>query len=215
MATFGQARTPHGHPIGEVSSALQKAIRRGDHEMAVWWAFELDAAGYGEYAWKRMRIICSEDIGIANPSAPAQIRALYDNWLDAQRAIKRNKGLVKGSGAPLFMAHAAIFLAMSPKSRMVDWAVIWTKRRADNPAIPDEALDMHTGRGRRMGRGVDHFLDEASRLFDPIGDDPYESKAKEAMRRQPQPNDPANPPTNTLQLDVDDSGDNDPEVGDE
>jgi hypothetical protein len=42
-----------------VASALQKAIRRGNEREALFWASELDLAGYGGYVWKRLRIIAS------------------------------------------------------------------------------------------------------------------------------------------------------------
>ena len=35
------------------------------------------------------------------------------------------------------------------------------------PTIPDYALDMHTMKGKAMGRGLDHFRTEGAKLVPP------------------------------------------------
>jgi len=46
------------------------------------------------------------------------------------------------------------------------------------PEIPDYALDMHTMKGKAMGRGLDHFRREGAKLVPPpIADDPFEAEA--------------------------------------
>ena len=46
------------------------------------------------------------------------------------------------------------------------------------PEIPDYALDMHTMKGKAMGRGLDHFRKEGAKLVpEPTADDPYEDEA--------------------------------------
>ena len=47
-------RTLRSYDFGEVSSAMQKAIRRGDTQLAGYWALELWASGFGNYVWKRL-----------------------------------------------------------------------------------------------------------------------------------------------------------------
>ena len=45
------------------------------------------------------------------------------------------------------------------------------------PTIPDYALDMHTMKGKAMGRGLDHFRKEGAKLVPPPTEpDPYEEK---------------------------------------
>jgi replication-associated recombination protein RarA len=51
--TFSEQATPNGHLCGEAASALQKSIRRGKERDALYWASELDLAGFGNYIWKR------------------------------------------------------------------------------------------------------------------------------------------------------------------
>jgi replication-associated recombination protein RarA len=50
--------------------ALQKTIRRGEAEAAVYWAAELDRRGFGPQCWKRLRVIVSEDVGSRGLRAP-------------------------------------------------------------------------------------------------------------------------------------------------
>ena len=83
-------KTTNGYAFSEVASAFQKSIRRGLEEEALYWGTELDKSGYGEYVWKRIRIIVSEDIGLAEPMLPAVIWSLYQMWV-AQRKKKDEK----------------------------------------------------------------------------------------------------------------------------
>ena len=46
---FGQLATVGGYLNSECTSAMQKCIRRGLEEEALFWATELDLAGYGAY----------------------------------------------------------------------------------------------------------------------------------------------------------------------
>ena len=50
-------RTVCGYDFFEVSSAMQKAIRRADTGVAGFFALELWASGYRDYVWKRLYTI--------------------------------------------------------------------------------------------------------------------------------------------------------------
>jgi replication-associated recombination protein RarA len=159
---WGDQRTrPGGYRCDEVSSALQKAIRRGEEELALFFASELDLAGYGGYVWKRLRIIASEDVGLADPQAVLLVRTLYENWLD-QREADRDRW---SPASRLFLVNAVLALARAKKSRLVDHAlVVVYQGERPQPEIPDYALDMHTKAGRAMGRGAEHFYEEGAVL---------------------------------------------------
>jgi hypothetical protein len=139
-------------------SALQKAIRRSDPDAALYWACELAKSGLGNWLWKRLRIIAVEDCSPEALGLVADIKALNDQWRDATKDGRSD-------GELLYVARAAISLATAPKSRVIDWAAwLHNSDHAERREIPDEARDMHTRAGRRMGRGLEHFLEEASRL---------------------------------------------------
>jgi len=154
----GSPDTPHGHDAHEAVSALQKATRRGDTEGAAYFAWQLEVAGLGAWCWRRLKIITSEDVGHAWPEGPAVIRALHDTYIELGKAKRRGDGL-------LVLVHAVILLAEASKSRLACWMVVaFDGGAVPRRQIPGEALDRHTRRGRRMGRGWDQFWSEASYL---------------------------------------------------
>jgi replication-associated recombination protein RarA len=181
---FGQLKTANGYLNSECTSAMQKCIRRGLEEDALFWATELDLAGYGAYVWKRLQIIASEDIGLADPNVCVQVRALYEDWLEQRKNAPKERRHLTGR---IFLVHAVLICVRAKKSRMVDTALI-TMYESERPKreIPDFALDMHTVKGRGARRGVDHFfkvgaaIKNAERSLLP---DPYRERAWEAVRR--------------------------------
>jgi replication-associated recombination protein RarA len=171
--------TPGGYLCGEVASALQKAVRRGEERAALWWASELDLAGFGGYVFRRLRIMASEDVGLADPEAVLLVNALWTHWAEAKKT-KHEAEL------PLFLAHAVIVLARAKKSGVALHATMlfWEgDRQVLRIEVPDEALDVHTARGREMGRGRQHFLDEAGRLEGETLPDPYREEGGEAWKK--------------------------------
>ncbi|MEO1064804.1 MAG: hypothetical protein AAFZ07_25595 [Actinomycetota bacterium] len=165
-----------GFPVGDVISALQKAIRRSDEEQAVAWAAELVQSGEATWCWNRLEIICSEDIGIAWPEGPAIIAALRAQY---ERAAARKS---KSYPERLFVVHAAMLLARAPKSRRVDNAV-WATFGVQAPMfpeIPDYALDHHTAAGKAKGRGAEFWAEEASKLVGEadLGENPYYERSQ-------------------------------------
>jgi hypothetical protein len=154
----GPPPTRRAYDAHEVVSALQKAIRRSDPDATIYWSFELAKSGFGNWLWKRLRIIAVEDVSPEAIGLVADVKALNDQWRDSTK----DRG---PEGELLYVARAAISLAIAPKSRVVDWAAwLANSDHHGRREIPDESQDMHTRAGRRMGRGLEHFLEEASRL---------------------------------------------------
>jgi replication-associated recombination protein RarA len=150
----GPPPTRRGYELALVVSALQKAIRRGQEADAVFWVLEMDASGFTAYAWRRLAIVASEDVGLADPEAVLLVRALRDNWIDAKAYDKRATG-------GLFLVHATLTLSRARKSRIADNALVAIQADRERREIPDVALDVHTKAGRAMGRGWRHFIDES------------------------------------------------------
>lgn len=196
MKPFGQRESKGGYLLGEVSSALQKSIRRGDVEQALFWASELDLSGYGNYCFKRLAVIVSEDVGPAWPEGVLVIRALWDQWIATKKQEQDKDGFPpEDSNTMLPMAHAVLALCWAPKSRIVDNAcvIFWTRNevKVDRrlPAryeafadmkIPDYALDQHTAAGRKMGRTEKSTYFESTRLENRVTefDDPFEAEVE-------------------------------------
>ena len=170
--------TQRGYPLSEVISTLQKEIRRGNEESALYWCFEA-IPGYEQYVWRRLLVIANEDIGIANPALLQIIPSLRAQYFEF-------RSLGKNGTCRLILANAIALMSRSPKSRLADhFQRVVSQSYVTGPQreIPDYALDKHTGRGKRMGRGVDHWLDEGCKLNPPPEvPDPYREEAEAHWR---------------------------------
>jgi replication-associated recombination protein RarA len=174
-------QTQRGYDFHELLSALQKDIRRGNEYEAMFWAVKLE--GFNATAlWNRLKVIASEDIGIANPLAPLVIDVLEKEYFDTKNPEKPEKDAYR-----LFLVHAVLFLARSPKSRIVDdlLNVVYGEiQHTDKKLpIPDYALDVHTHRGRKLGRSYEHFFGEGCKLKNEPFENPYTAKAKEILTK--------------------------------
>ena len=165
--------TKRNYDFFEVSSAMQKGIRRGDAKLSGYWALELWASGYGQYVWKRLLTISAEDCwGILT----TEIYNLHQSYLLIIKNVpsKTPKGRI-------FISKAVILLCLSKKNRDADHLqnIIYDqgmeKNRlelendlSDNRGleIPDYAYDCHTQQGRKLGKTKkDFFVDEQQGLF--------------------------------------------------
>jgi replication-associated recombination protein RarA len=158
-----RVETAHGFRADELISTFQKSIRRGLTENAALVAYELyvTSAELEEHLWRRLEVIAVEDVGLANPIAPTLIDALY----------RMHDRAVRGTGDRfLFLLHGVRLLAGSKKDRSTDELANWISRVVDSgerlPEVPDYAYDMHTRRGRELGRDIHHFLREGA-IVDP------------------------------------------------
>lgn len=164
----------HSYTDDEVKSALQKEIRRGNEQEAMYWALELayeydeekNPLGKSSWTWlcNRLKIIVYEDIGIANPDVVLQVSKAVDDMYSLRE--KNNDEW------DMALAHIILLLCRSEKNRINDYFKVaieqlWDKKKMD---IPDYALDMHTTRGNKMGRtkhtqkGIEHFINEGEKL---------------------------------------------------
>lgn len=156
MGDSYQRLTKKGYDFYEVASSFQKSIRRGLLDEAMYWGIELYESSYAEYAWKRMVIMASEDVGLGEPSCIVQIMALKQSYDYLE--LRHDQGAKK-----LPFTQAVVVLVKSRKSRFVDHAitVYWQQNREEVKPIPDWAYDMHTRKGKAMGRGLSYFYKES------------------------------------------------------
>jgi len=160
-AAYYRLETVHGYPLDEVASSLQKAVRRSHVDEAMWWTVELNLSGMGAYAWRRLMVVCSEDVGISDPHAAVLINALYQMSVElrkAQPGPAAEKANREWESEPLM--HAVWYLATTTKNRELADAYSTIKlrmERGERISVPDEAKDGHTASGRAMGRGEGFF----------------------------------------------------------
>jgi len=157
--TSYELKTVHGYDFFQVASAFQKTVRRGLEDDAMYWAVELSKSKYTEYVWKRMIIMCSEDVGLADPNVIVRMMALKQSY---DYLVKKDKS----PSWRLPFTHAVVMLVRSYKSRYVDHAitVYWQQNGDERKEIPDYAFDMHTRIGKAKGRGLDYFYSESAKI---------------------------------------------------
>lgn len=142
--------TVNGYRLDEVKSALQKAIRRGQEEEAMFWARELMESGKATALWQRLKVIAVEDCA-------GMLPLLY--------VVQCSASAGKSHEPTLFASRAALELARCEKDRTTDDYLCWIGDKLEKLSdrsvlheIPDEALDMHTKRGRAMKRAEASFF---------------------------------------------------------
>ena len=153
-----ELKTKYGYRLDEVVSSLQKAIRRGQEERALFWAYEMIHGGFIAYFWRRIAVIVVEDIGLANPEAPILVNALAQ----LNERVNRN-GFIE----TFHPTMAVLYLCRSPKSREIDYSNDWIDRKRElgwREEVPIEAKDEHCEAGRQrikeMGGDYNHTKDE-------------------------------------------------------
>lgn len=158
---WARMKTRNNLAADEVISALQKSIRRGKEKAACEFAYELyiSSPQLEEKLWRRLLVISVEDIGMANPMASIIINNLYQ---------MRQQFQYDENDRTIFFIHAIRYLCESEKDRSSDFLkniIIKTSAQGYVPEIPDIALDKHTSRGKKMGRGSEHFFNVASKVI--------------------------------------------------
>jgi len=120
----------------DVASAFIKSMRGSDPDAAVYYLARMISGGEDpKFIARRMLIFASEDVGMADPQA----------LLVAHAAVKAAEFV----GLPecrINLAHAAIYLALAPKSnacyRAIDEALAAVER-GPSAAVPDHVRDRH------------------------------------------------------------------------
>jgi replication-associated recombination protein RarA len=146
-----ESTTALGYPLDQVASALQKSIRASDLEAAAYWGLLLFKKS-PTYAWKRVLITASEDVGLAAPDVVAQVAALNWAWTSAKA------GAWYASPHPLTLSIA--LLCKAPKDTTIEdlqsWTLALIKAKVKRP-MPEYAIDGHTKLGRERGATWDRW----------------------------------------------------------
>ena len=153
--------TKNGLPADLVISAMQKCIRRGEEDKALRMAYELYITSnfHEEKMWNRLLVISVEDIGFGDVTAP--------NFVYTMNQLRKEFPYGDGD-RPIFFMHAIRYMCKCKKERSTDQIKNIIMKECDKGykvEIPDYAIDMHTIKGREMGRDVFYFLNEASKVF--------------------------------------------------
>lgn len=125
-------------------SAFIKSLRGSDPDAAVYWLARMVQAGEDPaFLFRRMLILASEDVGLADPQALVVTQAAAEAF--------RKVGLPEGQ---YFLAHAALYLATCPKSNSVGgyFEALATLERSRTGEVPSALKDASRD-GPAMGHG--------------------------------------------------------------
>ncbi|MEM8867498.1 MAG: replication-associated recombination protein A [Verrucomicrobiota bacterium] len=128
------------------ASAMIKSIRGSDPDAALYWSFKMLQGGEDpRFIARRLVILASEDVGLANSHALTVASAAFEAC--------EKVGLPE---CEYHIAHAVLYLATSPKSNSVTRAMAAVKqslREKPVQAVPIWLRDAHTKTNKALGHG--------------------------------------------------------------
>ena len=182
----------NGEQHYDVISAFIKSVRGSDPNAAIYYLARMLAGGEDpKFIARRLVILASEDIGLANPNGLLLANACFDT--------------VHKIGMPearIPLAEATIYLATSPKSnsayRAIDAAMGAVTRDTTNRPVPLHIRNAPTGLMKKLGYGDNykyahdyegHFAEqefmpeglEGRRFYDPA-DNPKEREIAQRIK---------------------------------
>ena len=175
----------------DIISAFIKSVRGSDPDGAIYWLARMVAGGEDpEFIARRLVILASEDIGLANPNALLLANATFE----ALRKIGWPEGRI-------ILAECAVYLATSPKSNSAYMAIdnaLEEVRRSGNLPVPLHLRNAPTSLMKELGYGdgykyahdykgnyvkQQYLPDEMTgQVFWHPGDNPSEAKMAERQR---------------------------------
>ena len=131
----------------DVISAFIKSIRGSDPDAGLYWLARMLAAGEdARFIARRLVILASEDVGMADPLG-----------LVVADAAARAVDFVGLPEAQLNLAQAVVYLATAPKSNRVAagiWAAAADVQQRPAGAVPAHLRDAHYWGAAKLGHGV-------------------------------------------------------------
>lgn len=133
----------------DIISAFINSIRGSDPDAAVYWLARMIEGGEDPvFIARRLAIVASEDIGLANPNALLLANATFD--------IIHKIGMPEGR---IPLAECTIYLATSPKSNSAYMAInnaLEEVRQSGNLPVPLHIRNAPTSLIKKMGYGADY-----------------------------------------------------------
>jgi putative ATPase len=157
-------------------SAFIKSCRGGDPDAAMYWLAKMLAGGEDpRFVARRLVILASEDVGLADPNA-----------LPLAVAAHHAVDFVGLPEAELTLAHATLYIATAPKSNSATLALGEARRALDESPVqpvPAHLRDKSGQANKRMGQGRGYayshefpeavsgqdYLERPVRLYSPKG----------------------------------------------
>lgn len=145
-----QAYDKNGEMHYDIISAFIKSIRGSDPDAAVYWLARMIAGGEDpEFIARRLVILASEDIGLANPNA----MLIADTTFNIIQKIGMPEGRIP-------LSECAIYLAQSPKSNSAYMAIdaaLAEVERSGNLPVPLHLRNAPTSLMKKLGYGNNYM----------------------------------------------------------
>ncbi|MDR0535672.1 MAG: replication-associated recombination protein A [Puniceicoccales bacterium] len=134
----------------DTASAFIKSIRGGDPDAAMYWlAVMLEGGEDPRFIARRLVILASEDIGLADSRA-----------IGVAIAVQQACDFVGLPECALNLAHGVLFLSTCPKSNSATLALFAARaavRDAPRQPVPPHLRDAHTKFNKALGHGADYL----------------------------------------------------------
>lgn len=182
----------NGEQHYDVVSAFIKSVRSSDPNAAVYYLAKMIYGGEDPmFICRRLIILASEDIGLANPNA----LLMANNCMQAVHQIGMPEGRI-------IMSQTAVYLALSPKSnstyRAIDDALAFVEMNPHTP-VPLHLRNAPTSLMKELNYGKDylyaHDFDKgitqmecmpehiSGKVFYHPGNNPHEDKYKDLIQK--------------------------------
>ena len=183
----------NGEQHYDIISAFIKSIRGSDPNAAVYWLARMLVGGENiKFIARRLVILASEDIGLANPNA----LLMANNCFQAVNVIGNPE-------ARIILSETAVYLAVSPKSNStyaaINEAMAFVKKTGNLP-VPLHLRNAHTKLMKDLDYGKDYryahsyegnfvnteFLPDdisGTKFYEP-GTNSTENKIREQLKKQ-------------------------------
>jgi len=156
-------REDFSHSVGEYENRFRVAIQRQDEKEAAYYAYVLALFLNSERAV----------LEIAQGESGARNTRLIDEWT---REYRRTKEKLVLAGIISLLCRDLDY----PHGEYRDQVSAWLSQPISNATIPDRAYDMHTGKGKKWGRGLKHFFAEAGSVKNERFPNDWEESGKKA-----------------------------------
>lgn len=134
----------------DVVSAFIKSVRGSDVDAALYWLhLMLEGGEDPEFIARRLIILASEDVGLADPNAILQANA-------AAQAL----AYVGLPEAAFHLSQATVYLAVAPKSNAVTMAMGAARTLIGDgptPVVPAHLRDNHYSGAKKLGHGATYL----------------------------------------------------------
>ena len=160
-----------GHRLSEYANRLRAAIQKPDEREAAYYGYVL---GFIPDAEDSLLEIVEQESKTRNTE-------LIEEWTQEYKKIQKQKrteeeGRLMLAGIISLLCRDLNYSHGEYRNQVSDWL----SRPIEKATVPPRAYDMHTYEGKKKGRGLEHFFNEAATVKDERFPNDWEEAGKKA-----------------------------------